>query len=95
MVFVALLNCEQNAQECDPEFRHFVPRRGRRNWADQGTVAGYQNVWRILRFYQCSHLFACYHPAQIAFFIHIENNNREIIFLAKSECGHIHHFKIL
>jgi hypothetical protein len=35
-----LLNSGRKVQESDPEFRHFVPRRGRRNWADQGTAAG-------------------------------------------------------
>src|SRR5688500_9563787 len=51
-----------------------------------------EGVFRLS--YQCTYIFAAHHVGQVTDPVHIEYNNGQVVFLAQSESGHIHHLKL-
>src|ERR1044072_8580969 len=44
---------------------------------------------------QCAHLFPGYNPAKIAFLVHVEDNDWQVILHTEGECSHIHNPQVI
>ena len=47
----------------------------------------------ILRMYQCTDVIATHHFLQVAHGVHVEHNDRELVFLAHAGSGQVHHLE--
>ena len=43
--------------------------------------------------YQCTDVFTAHHLLQVAYSVHVEYDNRKLVFLAHASSGQVHHLE--
>ena len=46
-----------------------------------------------LRMYQCTDVFTAHHFLQVAYSVHIEHDNRKLVFLAHASSSQVHYLE--